>query len=147
MINFNESVPDNPSGLAIHFIGSEDQPVTQEAVDKLVQQIRNGQKHHIFCYCLSLDEYAEEDFLSIDMDNGWAALAFNTWDEEGDAHMYQPINPEYEDSEEDAPVQIGGQTPVLKRNALNDLDVAADCVLHFAKTGQLYPNIKWEEAD
>ena len=147
MIDFNEPVPDNPSGLAIHFIGSEDKPVTQEAVDKLVQQIRNGQDRQIFCCCLSLDEYAEEDFLSIDMDNGWVALAFNTWDEDGDAHMYQPINPEYEDSEEDAPVQIGGQTPVLKRNALNDLDLAADCVLHFAKTGQLYPNIKWEDAD
>ena len=43
---------------------------------------------------------------------------------------------------EDAPVNIGGQTPVLKRNALDNLDLAAECVLHFAKTGELYPNLK-----
>lgn len=145
MIDSNASEPVNPAGLAIHFIGNEDEPVTQEAVDKLIQQIRNG--YQIFCYCLALDEYGEEDFLSIDMDNGWAALSFNTWDEEGDAHMYQPVNPEYADSAEDAPVDIGGQTPVLKRNALNDLNLAAECVLHFAKTGQLYAGLQWEEAN
>ena len=61
--------------------------------------------------------------------------------------MYQPVNPEYEDSKEEAPVNIGGQTPVLKRNALNDLNLASQCVLYFAKTGELYPNMKWEEAE
>lgn len=147
MIDSNASEPVNSSGLAIHFIGDEDEPVTQETVDKLVQQIRNGRNRRIFCYCLALDEYGEEDFLSVDMDNGWVALSFNTWDEEGESHMYQPINPEYADSEEDAPVQIGGQTPVSKRNALNDFNLAAECVLHFAKTGQLYSSLQWEEAE
>lgn len=147
MNDYNEPVSDNPSDLAIRFLGEEGEPVTQDAVDKFVQKIRNGKENQIFCFCLSLDEFGEEDFFTVDLDNGWAALSFNTWDEEGDAHMYQPINPEYEDSEEDAPVQIGGQTPVLKRNVLNNLDLAADCVLHFAKTGQLNPNLRWEEAE
>lgn len=60
------------------------------------------------------------------------SLAFNTWDEEGNAHMYQPINVEYEASQEDAPVFIGGQTPVLKRNALNPffiLPKLGSCIL------------------
>lgn len=83
----------------------------------------------------------------MDIDNGWAALSFHTWDEEGDAHMYQPVNPEYGASQDEAPVNIGGQTPVLKRNALNDLNLAAECVLYFAKTGELYPDLKWEEAE
>ena len=130
--------------LAIHFLNHEGQPVTQEAVNKLILNIRNNQ---IADAWLALDEYGEEDFLSVDIANGWAALAFNTWDEEGDAHQYQPINPKYEESSEDAPVEIGGQTPVLKRNALDDLDLAAECVLHFATTGELYPNLKWEEAE
>ena len=147
MNNYNESVPDNPSDLAIRFLGEEGEPVTQETVDKFVQKIRKGKDNQIFCFCLSLDEYGEEDFFTVDLDTGWAALSFNTWDEKGDARMYQPVNPECGDSGEDAPVQIGGQTPVSKRNALNDLDLAADCVLHFAKTGQLYPNLKWEEAE
>ena len=68
-----------------------------------------------------------------------------TWDEEGEAHMYQPVNQACSDSGENAPVDIGGQTPVLKRNALDDLRLAAECVLHFAKTGAMYPGLQWEE--
>lgn len=96
---------------------------------------------------LALDEYGEEDFLSVDIENSWVALAFNTWDEKGNAHQYLPINPQYEESQENAPVEIGGQTPVRKRNALDNLNLAAECVLHFAQTGELYPNLKWEELD
>lgn len=72
---------------------------------------------------------------------------YNTWDEEGVAHGYCPINSEYETSKEEAPVTIGGQTPVLKRNTLTDLNLAAECVLHFAKTAALYPGVKWDEMD
>jgi len=60
MIHSNAPEHDNASGLAIRFIGSEEEPVTQEAVNKLVSQIRNGKNDRIFCYCLSLDEYGEE---------------------------------------------------------------------------------------
>lgn len=130
--------------IAIHFLNDDEQLVTQEAVNKLIFNIRNNQISNAW---LALDEYGEEDFLSVDIANRWVALAFNTWDENGIAHMYQPINPKYEDSQEDAPVNIGSQTPVLKRNAIDNLDLAAECVLHFAKTGELYPNLKWEEAE
>lgn len=128
--------------LAIRFLNGYEQPVTQEAVHSLILDIRNNR---IADAWLALDEYGEEDFLSVDIANRWAALAFNRWDENGVGHMYQPINPEYEASPAYAPVTIGGQTPVLKRNALDNLDLAAECVLHFAKTGELYPDIKWEE--
>ena len=131
------------SDLAIHFLNNEDVPVTQETVEELVRQIRTNQ---IASAWLALDEYGEEDFLSVDIDNGWTALSFHTWDEKGDAQMYQPVHPEYDASEDEAPVNIGGQTPVLKRNALDDLNLAAECVLHFAQTGELYPGLKWEKA-
>lgn len=130
--------------LAIHFLNDDEQPVIQETVNEQILNIRNNQITNAW---LALDEYGEEDFLSVDIANRWAALAFNTWDENGDAHMYQPINPKYEDSQEDAPVNIGGQTLVLKRNALDNLELAAECVLHFAKTGELYPNLRWEEIE
>ena len=130
------------SDFAIRFLNSEGEPITQETVDKLVCEIRGN-------YCrsalLALDEYGEEDFLSVDIENDWAALAFNTYGEDEEAHMYMPVNSEYGTSKEDAPVNISGQTPVLKRNALNDLNLVAECVLHFAKTGELYPKLKWEE--
>lgn len=128
--------------LAIHFLNDDEQLVTQEAVSKLIFNIRNNQIANSW---LALDEYGEGDFLSVDIANRWVALAFNTLDENGIARMYQPINQKYEDSQEDAPVNIGSQTPVLKRNAIDNLDLAAECVLHFAKTGELYPNLKWEE--
>lgn len=133
------------SDFAIRFLHSEDYPITQESVAEMVEAVREDQIESTW---LALDEYGEEDFLSVDLRNGWAALAFNTWDEEGNAHMYLPINPAYEDSreKEDAPVDIGGQTPIGKRNALDDLNLAAECVCHFAKTGELYPGLKWEEA-
>lgn len=128
--------------LAIHFLNDDEQLVTQEAVSKLIFNIRNNQIANSW---LALDEYGEGDFLSVDIANRWVALAFNTLDENGITRMYQPINQKYEDSQEDAPVNIGSQTPVLKRNAIDNLDLAAECVLHFAKTGELYPNLKWEE--
>lgn len=90
--------------LAIHFLNNDEQLVTQEAVNKLIFNIRNNQISNAW---LALDEYGEEDFLSVDIAYRWVALAFNTWDENGIAHMYQPINQKYEDSQEDAPVNIG----------------------------------------
>ncbi|MBE6754487.1 MAG: hypothetical protein E7559_09110 [Ruminococcaceae bacterium] len=128
--------------FSIRFLNNEGNPITRETVSELVNNI---QKNCCSSAWLALDEYGEEDFLSVDICNGWAALAFNTWDDDGTAHMYQPVNPEYATSQEDAPVNIGGQTPVLKRNALNNLDLVAECVLCFAETGELYSELKWEE--
>lgn len=120
-----------------------DEAITQEILDKLIKQIRTGKA---FSFLLSLDEYGEEDFFHTDIENGWAAPNFNTWDEEGEAHIYLPVNDKYS-GEELAPVEIGGQTPVCKRHALDDLELVAKCILHFAKTGTLYPDIQWEEPD
>ncbi len=97
--------------LAICFLNDYDQPITQEAVNELIFHIRNNQIANAW---LALDEYGEEDFLSVDIANHWVAFAFNTWDEKGYAHQYLPINPRYEESQENAPVYIGDQTPVLK---------------------------------
>ena len=118
--------------------------MTIELVNELLSDIKNGSCRTAY---LSLDKYGEEDFLSLDIENGWAALAYNTWDEDGVAHMFQPINPVFKESDELAPVFIGGQTEVRKRNALNDTELIAESVLLFAKTGKLNPEIKWEEAD
>lgn len=134
--------------LAVHFITfdsrvyAEDE-VTLNIVEQLVQSIREN--HKVECATLSLDQYGEEDFFTVDVENGWATLAFNTWDKSGEVHMYLPINTQQVESEEEAPVYIGGQSPVCKRYALDNLNLAAKCVLYFAKTGELYPDLEWEE--
>ena len=137
------------SPFVVRYLSFGDQDYANEAIpqtvlDQLLKQVRAGS---LSSFLLSMDEYGEDDgdFLSGDIERGWVALAFNTWDEEGEAHMYQPINQACSDSGETAPVDIGGQTPVLKRNALDDLHLAAECVLHFAKTGAMYPGLRWEE--
>ena len=79
------------------------------------------------------------DFLSVDFDRGWAALLYNAIDQCAVA----PCDPDRPDGREDAPVDIGGQTPVPKMCALEDLEKAARIVLHFLETGRLSPETAW----
>lgn len=109
------------------FINSE---ITQEVLDELSKLIRAGK---ISSLVLSLDENGEEDFFTMDIEEGWAAPTFNIWNENGDAVCFQPINEKYPSVEEDAPVQIGGQSPVPKRFALDDLNLAAECAFTLPK--------------
>ncbi len=145
VLPIGEVSPVLPDGFAIRYLeyGQStytDESITQSAVHEMSQLIRAGGVHSVF---LSLDENGEEDFLTMDLENGWAAPAFNTQGKRGEPVFFQPINDQYAGVEEEAPVQIGGQTPVAKRFALNDLDLAAECAVYFAKTGGLYPGIPW----
>ena len=121
------------------FVNSE---LTEEVLDELAQLIRAGKINSLL---LSLDENGEEDFFTMDIKDGWAAPMFNIWNEDGNAVCFQPINEKYTSVEEDAPVEIGGQSPVPKRFALDDLALAAECALYFARTGKLYPAVQWAE--
>ena len=81
----------------------------------------------------------------MDIEDGWAAPMFNIWNEDGEAVCFQPINEKYTSVEEDAPVEIGGQSPVPKCFALDNLALAAKCALYFARTGKLCPSVQWAE--
>lgn len=116
--------------------------LTDDVLEELSDLIRTGKVDSVF---LSLDENGEEDFFTADIKDGWAALSFNTWDEGGSAVWYQPINERYQEVEEDAPVEIGGQTPIPKRFALDDLALAAECAVYFAQTGKLSSAVPWAE--
>lgn len=116
--------------------------ITQEVLDELSKLIRAGKINFLH---LSLDEDGEEDFFTMDIEEGWAAPAYNILNEAGNEIYFQPINEKYPSVEEDAPVQIGGQSPVPKRFALDDLNLAADCAIYFAKTGKLSPDVQWAE--
>lgn len=121
------------------FVGGE---LTQEVLDRLAEGIRAGKVDSLL---LSLKESGEEEFFTMDVRDGWAAPMFQTVNEKGEAVCYQPINENYDSVEEDAPVEIGGQSPVPKRFALDDLTLAAECALFFAKTGKLHPAVPWAE--
>ena len=103
------------SDFAIRFLNSEGEPITQETVDKLVCKIR---ENHCRSAWLALDEYGEEDFLSVDIENDWAALAFNTYGEDEEAHMYMPVNSEYGTSKEELPYSPRTDTADIRRGKL-----------------------------
>ena len=88
---------------------------------------------------LYLDPWEEDAFLCGEFREGWATLLYTLLDECNAA----PYRPECPSGEEMAPVQIGGQTPVPRMCALEDLGQAADILLWFLQTGTLYPQIQW----
>lgn len=116
--------------------------LTEGVIMELFTLICSGE---IGSLLLSLDENGEEDFFTMDIKDGWAAPMFNTWNEDGDAVCFCPINEKYQSVEEDAPVEIGGQSPVPKRFAMDDLSLAAECAVYFAKMGKLLPSVQWAE--
>lgn len=134
-------------GLAVQFMEFDGkvydkESITTEALDKMTRFILTAREASVF---LSLDEYGEDgdSFVTAAVENGWAAIAFNGWDEDGTPYMYQPVS--QEGGAEEAPVCIGGQTPVARRNALHNTALAAKCLRHFALTGERYPGLEWEQ--
>ena len=104
--------------------------------EQLKNAILNEKVHDI---CLSFEPWGEDCFLSVDFDKGWAAILYNACDECAAA----PCDPDRPDGLEDAPVDIGGQTPVPKMCAVERLEKAAQIVLCLLETGGLSAETKW----
>ena len=113
-----------------------DGAITPQVLRQLEQGIRQGRLSMV---TLSQDEYPEERFLEIDIQDGWAVLSYQA--ENGD--WYSSYNPAYAGSRDYAPAEVGGQSPVTKDLALDNLNLAAEAALWFAKTGGLWPGIDW----
>lgn len=133
-------------GFAAHLLAYGDREfvndaITDEVLEELFALIWGGKVDSVF---LSLDENGEEDFLTVDIKDGWAAVSFNTW-VDNVAVCFLPINEQYDSVEEDAPVEIGGQSPVPKRFALENLALAAECAVYYAKTGERSPAVSWAQ--
>ncbi|MCI8690029.1 MAG: hypothetical protein HFF87_06910 [Oscillibacter sp.] len=95
-------------------------------------------KGHVENVWISFEPWGEDYMLNADFENGWAALLYNAIDESA-AALYVPRP----DGAEDAPVSIGGQTPVPKMCAADDLDQAAEALVCFLETGQFHPEMQW----
>lgn len=104
--------------------------------EQLKNAILNEKVHDI---CLGFEPWGEDCFLSVDFDKGWAAILYNACDECAAA----PCDPDRPDGLEDAPVDIGGQTPVPKMCGVEGLEKAAQIVLYFLETGKLSPETRW----
>ena len=85
-------------GLAVQFMEFDGEvydkeSITMETLDKMIRFIMTAREASVF---LSLDEYGEDgdSFVTADVENGWAAVAFNGWNEDGTPYMYQPVSQE-----------------------------------------------------
>lgn len=64
--------------------------------------------------------------------------------EDSDENIYYSLyNTNYDTVEILAPVDIGGQSLVPKRFALDDMSLVARIAAHFLETGQLCPGTQW----
>ena len=120
------------------FAGKE---ITRRVLDELLELVRAGQAVSV---TMERTEADGAEFFTVDMEQGWSApVLFNGWDEADGRFNCQPLNGKYIRDEEDAIVQIGGQTPIPRRYALDDLELTARCIDCFARTGKLYPGVHW----
>ncbi len=105
--------------------------------DQLAKAITDGRVHSLM---LSQEPWGEGHYLCAEFAGGWAAVFYDTGDGEA---CYSCYNPDYDTVEILAPVEVGGQSPVPKMMALEDMELVAKIVRHFLKTGQLCPGTRW----
>lgn len=108
-----------------------------ELAAQLAESIRGGR---VEALTASFEPWGEEMFLGGEFAQGWAALWY---DDMENGVSYTIRNPDYDSVEELCPVEIGGQSPVAKKWALEDLDLAGRIVEHFLLTGKLLPGTRW----
>lgn len=109
----------------------------EQMTDGLADAILKGKVHS---FLLSQEPWGEGHYLCGEFAGGWAALFYEASDE---GICYSSYNGDYDTVEILAPVEIGGQSPVPKMMALQDMELVAKIVRHFLKTGQLCPGTLW----
>lgn len=111
--------------------------ITKELLQELVKNIRAGKTNNL---TISADTDMESIIFTAAMKDGWAALVLQDFDYD---IYYQPYNEKYSNATEYAPPKIGGQSPIPKSEAIDDLRIAADCVRHYIRFGKLFLKVKW----
>lgn len=109
----------------------------ERLAEELAQAIR---KEKVAELSLSTEPWGEENFLCGEFAQGWAALWY---DDMENGIAYTIHNTDYDTVEDLCPIEIGGQSPVPKMWALEDLEEAARIVRHFLLEGTLAPGSRW----
>ena len=115
----------------------EEDEITEELVSQILKQIPEGIE-----VIFSLNPYGEEDTFEVLCDGEWLAIGYSSYSD-GKDHIYYSYNPAYADTDELSPLQSGGQSPVEKYLAINDIEAGVKAAEYFIRTGELYPGIIW----
>ena len=109
----------------------------KQMTEQLADAVLNDRVHSFF---LSQEPWAEGHYLCAEFAGGWAALFYDTGDGEA---CYSIYNADYDTVEILAPVEVGGQSPVPKMMATEDMELVVKIMKYFLETGQLCPGTMW----
>lgn len=117
----------------------EEDEITEELVSGILKQIPEG-----IDIILSLNPYGEEDMFEILCDGEWLSIGYSYYSEEKQQDIvYYSYNQSYAGTEDLSPLESGGQSPVEKYMAINDIKAGVKAAEYFIRTGRLYPGIDW----
>ncbi|MBO5145034.1 MAG: hypothetical protein J6C19_05810 [Lachnospiraceae bacterium] len=140
----NDNPEEMPSGLYMKYaiaIFGDEKEITEDGLKQLNDKIHKGKKLGIY---LSQDCDLEGDYMQIEADNGRIFLQYVRNDGMKDACFYSSFDPDYLDSETEAPIECSdGQSIILMRYTMQDMELAAKCVEYFVRTGKLYSGMAW----
>ena len=113
----------------------------QEAREQLAGELAGAiRKENVEELSLSHEPWGEGHSLCGEFAPGWAALWYDGSDE---GSVYTIHNGDYETVEDLCPIEVGGQSPVPKMWALEDMEEAARIVCYFLLNGGLAPGSRW----
>ena len=109
--------------------------ITEDLISKFLKQIPLGMDAILY-----LDPDGEDNWMEVLCDGEWLALGFC-----GDfgENNYYSYNPDFAGKADMPKLKSGGQTPIEKMLALQDIPVGVKAVEYFIRTGEFYPGIDW----
>ncbi len=119
--------------------------LSQEDKERLAEELAEAiRKENVEGLSLSVEPWGEENFLCGEFAPGWAALWY---DDMENGIAYTIHNTDYDTVEDLCPIEIGGQSPVPKMWALEDMEEAARIVRCYLLNGTLAPGSRWLKDD
>ena len=143
-------VPENmPSELQVLYtsdaFGNGGKQLTEDDLKTILDKIQAAQKLSIFlCPNPDLESALEEEYLQLEIDNGWISFQYVVNDCCKDGYVCSCFDPDYLDSNEESPMIPGDkQSIILKKYTMHDPELAAQCIEYYARTRKLYPGMEW----
>ena len=109
--------------------------ITEDLISRFLKQIPSGVDAILY-----LDPDGEDNWMEVLCDGEWLALGFSGDFGENNCYSY---NPAFAGSADMTGLKSGGQSPVEKMLALQDIQAGVKAVEYFIRTGELYPGIDW----
>lgn len=123
--------------------------VTKEFLNQYFEEIDMEQLHYMLDIPIvrkieeleTIDpEEVEDLFLTVDMYQGHVVIGF--YDEEREISMYS-FNPKFEFEDALSKADVSGQSPVLKRYAIDDMESVKEAIWYIVQYGGFSRNIDW----